>query len=138
MATIEIRQPNTALLRARRRRGFERKQVSRLLGHKGPQTLAQYERGQRLPSLQNAIGLSLIYGCHLEDLFPEKYRFARANLTERTSRIKPMLLNQIPALLRSINRCSYEDVLDDPHRAETNRAEIRDHVTRLAKALAQL
>lgn len=131
-------QPNTALLRTRRRRGFERKQVSWLLGHKGPQALAGYERGRALPSLQNAIRLSIIYGCDLEEIFPEKYKAARADIFEQTTHKRVLAHHRFPELVRNINKCSYEDAFDDPQKAATYRADIRDHITRLAKALAQL
>jgi len=132
------KKPNTALLRARRRRGFERKQVSWLLGHSGPQVIAQYERGQKLPSIQNAIRLSLIYGCELEEMFPENYRLARAAIAERSGSHGIIAYNRIPELLRTINKCTYEDDLNDPVKAAARRGEIRDHITRMAKAHAQL
>jgi DNA-binding XRE family transcriptional regulator len=138
MAQIRSKQPNTALLRARRRRGFERKQVSWLLGHSGPQVIAQYERGQKLPSIQNAIRLSLIYGCDLEEMFPENFRIARAAIAEKSASHRLIARNRIPGLLRNINKCTYEDDLNDPSNAADRRGEIRDHITRLAKALAQL
>jgi len=132
------KQPNTAVIRARRQRGFERKEVSWLLGHKGPQALAQYEQGKRLPSLENAIRLSLVYGCEIEDLFPERYKLARADVFERTTSHRLIGHNRIQGLVKSINRCSYEDALDNEQIAAAQRTGIRDHVTRLAKVLTQL
>ena len=138
MAQTRSKHPNTALLRARRRRGFARKQVSWLLGHGGPQVIAQYERGEKLPSIQNAIRLSLVYGCDLEEMFPENYRLARAAILERSASHRLIARSRIPELLRTINKCTYEDDLNDPVKAAARRGEIRDHITRLAKALAQL
>lgn len=138
MSSTRSKHPNTALLRARRRRGFERKQVSWLLGHRGPQGIAQYERGQKLPSIQNAVRLSLIYGCDLEEIFPETYRLAREAIAEISTSHRMLARNRVTDLLRTVNKCTYENDLNDPEKAESHRGEIRDHITRLAKSLAQL
>ena len=138
MSEIRPAQPNTALIRARRRRVLERKQASWLLGYKGPQLLAEYERGEKLPSLQNAIKLTLIYGCELEDIFPENYKLARKQTMEKATARTLIAHNGVQPLIKSINRCSYEDILVDEKKAELHRSDIRDHVTRLAKALAQI
>lgn len=138
MPEIRPTHPNTALIRARRRRVLERKQASWLLGYKGPQLLAEYERGEKLPSLQNAIKLTLIYGCDLEEIFPEKYKLAREQIFEKTKAQRFIALDRIPDLLNNINRCSFEDALEDQTKAELHRGDIRDHITRLAKALAQI
>ena len=138
MPKIRSKQPHTALIRARHRRVLERKQVSWLLGYKGTQVVAAYERGEYLPSLQNAIRISLIYGCEVEDLVPEVYEVAREELLEKTVPSSIIPHDRISELLRGIHRCTYEDALDEGQTAQSHRGEIRDHVTRLAKALAQL
>lgn len=130
--------PNTALLRARRRRALERKQASWLLGYKGPQVLAKYERGAMQPSLPNAIKLSLIYGCEMEEIFPDTYKLAREQIFEKTRAHRLIALDRIPELLNNVNRCTFEDALVDQTKVELHRGDIRDHITRLAKALAQI
>ena len=138
MSEIRAVHPNTSLIRARRRRVLERKQASWLLGYKGPQLLAEYERGEKLPSLQNAIKLTLIYGCEMEDIFPENYALAREQISEKATVRTLLAHDEVQSLIKNINRCSYEDILDDQQKAELHRSDIRDHVTRLAKALAQI
>ena len=44
-------------------------QVAHLLGHKGIPVLSNYERGERLPSLVNALKLGIILRVPVEFLF---------------------------------------------------------------------
>jgi transcriptional regulator with XRE-family HTH domain len=136
MIQLKTKKPNTALLRARRRRVFERKQVSSLLGYRGTQVLAAYERGETIPGIENAVKLSLIYNCSLEDIFPEVYKAARQNLSR--SALAKSLPGNVSASLRGMHACSFEDLLSDPATAEPYRGMVRDHITRLAKTLAAL
>ena len=53
----------------RRRMHFSMWQVAHLLGHKGTSVLSNYERGERLPSLQNALRLGIILRVPVEFLF---------------------------------------------------------------------
>jgi transcriptional regulator with XRE-family HTH domain len=48
---------------------FSMRQVSHLLGHKGTSALSDYERGERLPSLENALRLGIILRVPVEFLF---------------------------------------------------------------------
>ena len=136
MILSQSKKTNTALLRARRRRAFERKQVSSLLGYRGTQVLASYERGDRIPGLENAIKLGLIYDCSLEAIFPGAYHSARQDLSK--SALKGLTSNKISASLRSMHLCSYEELLSDSATAEPYRGFVRDHITKLAKMLAGL
>jgi transcriptional regulator with XRE-family HTH domain len=53
----------------RRRMRFSLSQVAHLLGHKGTSVLSNYERGERLPSLENALKLGIILRVPVEFLF---------------------------------------------------------------------
>jgi transcriptional regulator with XRE-family HTH domain len=138
--TAKPKSPNTALWRARRRSGLERKRASWLLGHSNPDTIARYERGQTEPSLDNSIRLSLVYGCALEDLFPFKYAAFRRELAPRMASMQNRSVrSNNPGLFDRVSRCSYEELLDDTdHPAENYSPQVRGHVTRLAKRLAGL
>lgn len=136
MIASKGRKTNTALLRARRRRVLERKQVSSLLGYRGTQVLAAYERGERIPGLENAIKLALIYDCSLEAIFPEPYRIARHDLSK--SALKSPARKNASASLLSMHSCSYEELLSDPATAGPYHGLVRDHITKLAKVLAGL
>ena len=134
------RVPNTALWRARRRCGLEMKQASRLLGHLQPNSIARYERGETEPSFDNAVMLSIIYGCELEDLFPHKYELFRRQVASRTVPVRNRSTpNTFPAgLFDRANNCTYENTLHDPSVSADFLPYVRDHVTRLARRLAGL
>ena len=53
----------------RRRMRFSTRQVAQLLGHKDTSAWSNYERGERLPSLVNALRLAIIMRVPVEFLF---------------------------------------------------------------------
>lgn len=53
----------------RRRMKFSQRHVARLLGHKNSSAWSNYERGERLPSLENALRLGIILRIPVEFLF---------------------------------------------------------------------
>jgi transcriptional regulator with XRE-family HTH domain len=53
----------------RRRMRFSQRQVAHLLGHKDTSAWSDYERGERLPSLANALRLGIILRIPVEFLF---------------------------------------------------------------------
>lgn len=130
--------PNTALWRARRKNGLERKRAAWLLGHKNPDALARYERGEAEPNFDNAVKLSVIYRSPLEDLFPLKYATFRQELSSKVTALRSRSPASADSLLHRINTCSYEQTLLE----SSSRAEflpyVRDHVTKLARLLAGL
>lgn len=131
--------PNTALWGARRKNGLERKQAAWLLGHKSPDALARYERGEVEPNFDNAVKLSVIYGTALEALFPLKYATFRHELSSKVTSMRSHSQGTIDALLlQRINVCSYEQTLLESDSRAAFLPHVRDHVTKLAKLLAGL
>ena len=57
----------------RRRLSRSSRQVAVLLGHKNTTTLSNYERGECLPGLVNALRLAIILRVPIEFLFPTLY-----------------------------------------------------------------
>lgn len=67
---------------ARRKSGFTQRDVAHLLG--AHQTLvSELERGHQLPTLEQIVTLSLIYGRSFESLFSALVRAARERLQQR-------------------------------------------------------
>ncbi len=130
--------PNTALWRARRKNGLERKQAAWLLGHKSPDALARYERGEAEPNFDNAVKLSVIYGWSLEELFPLKYAAFRQELSTKVKTRRSHSPASVNALLHRINVCSYEQTLLELNSGSNFPPHVRDHVTKLARLLAGL
>lgn len=67
-------QHKNELIRYRRRVGFSRKQVARILGHRTPSMLSRYERGISLPPLITALKLEILYRVPVAFLYVEFYR----------------------------------------------------------------
>jgi transcriptional regulator with XRE-family HTH domain len=57
----------------RRRMRFSQRQVAHLLGHNDNSAWSDYERGDRLPSLVNALRLGIILRVQVEFLFGPLY-----------------------------------------------------------------
>ncbi|MBL0115295.1 MAG: helix-turn-helix domain-containing protein [Sphingomonadales bacterium] len=71
---------------ARRKAGFTQRDVAHLLG--AHQTLvSELERGRQLPTLEQIVTLSLVYGRSFESLFAELMRNAREQLQEQVMRM---------------------------------------------------
>ena len=140
MQTAKQSITNNALWRIRRKKGLEPKQVGWLLGHKSPDIVSGYERGSSEPNLTNALKLSVIYGCSVEDLFPERVEAFRSELAGKVLKIPGFIASPADqqVLVEQINKCGYEDLLEDPDLSEKTSRVVRSHVTKLAKQLAGL
>ena len=62
------------LWQARQRSGLTQKTIAHLLGRKFTDEISRYENGQRIPTLQTALKLEIIYRVPIRLLFYEKYR----------------------------------------------------------------
>lgn len=71
----------------RRRMGFNKTHVARLLGDKDDSRLAKYERGRRVPSLRNAFRLGIILRVPIEFLFPLLYDSLRNQIRADEERL---------------------------------------------------
>jgi|ERR671927_121102 transcriptional regulator with XRE-family HTH domain len=134
------KQPNRLWL-ARKRRGLEQKQVSYLLDHKGIDQLSQYEQGTRLPTLENALKLEIIYGVPLRFLYKELSARLEDEVWQRIS-LNPVLHkrfgNRTTQVAGLSEYCAYAELIAAPHASEADRVAARRHVTALAKKLACL
>jgi DNA-binding XRE family transcriptional regulator len=66
---------------------FTTSQVAHLLGHKDADTLAEFERGKRLPSLVNALRLGIILRTPVEFLFGELHDDLRDKIRAEEERM---------------------------------------------------
>jgi transcriptional regulator with XRE-family HTH domain len=135
MSQSNIPDNKNMLWRVRRQRGLERKQVAWALGHKSPDSLARYERSESEVSFDNAIRLSLIYRCSVEDLFCDRFSAARKELSHRVDRI-PKLFGE--SHIQLPDHCTIENDFHEDEISPLRRNHLRAHVTKLAKQLAGL
>jgi len=62
-------------------------QVAHLLGHKGTAVLSNYERGERLPTLVNALKLGIILRVPVDFLFGAMYDELRNQIRAEEERL---------------------------------------------------
>lgn len=119
---------NSSLLALRRKRlGYEQKQIAFLLGHKNTYQLSRYETGHRVPSLKEAIKLSVLYGLPVRALFE---RYFRQSGQELDGAIKQSKLGEKINLpkTRDVDYCSYLELMNSVRISEPEADQIRRHI----------
>src|SRR5437588_7914597 len=97
---------------ARKKRGLEQKQVAYLLNLHTPDQVSRYELGTRLPTLETALLLEMIYGAPLRILYKDLYERLQADLRDRFERV-PQLKDRLAEFLTEgcvREYCSYRDL----------------------------
>jgi transcriptional regulator with XRE-family HTH domain len=119
---------NSSLLALRRKRlGYEQKQIAVLLGHKPTYQISRYETGQRIPSLKEAMKLSILYGLPVRALFNRYFRQCREEL-EKTIK-QSGLANKISLEnAPKADYCSYLELMNSSHISELNADKVRHHI----------
>ena len=75
---LDIKSNN--IRRYRKLRYLRQRDIAKLLGIKSHNDVYRWERGQKLPSLQNALKLSYILQCPVEVLFFDHYQALRKQI----------------------------------------------------------
>lgn len=134
--TIENR-----LWQTRKKLRLEQKQIAYLLDHLTPDQVSRYELGTRLPTLETALLLEMIYGAPLRILYKELYGRLQEKLRERIEHV-PKGKDRLRELLLTEDGlheyCSYRDLLQKGQPSQIDMLKARRHVTELAKRLAYL
>jgi transcriptional regulator with XRE-family HTH domain len=125
---------------ARKRRGLGQKQAAYLLGHRDIDQLSRYEAGGRLPSLDTALKLEIVYGVPLRLLFKELFDELEDEVWGRVNASAPSrkLFGERATSLGVGEYCAFAELLNMPSAPEPDRSRVRRHVTALAKSLAYL
>ena len=126
------------LWRARKRRGFEQKQVAYLLDLSRDK-ISRYEKGMRLPNLTTVLGLQIIYGLPPHVLFKELFEKLRADIAARVTKRRPCVTIYADLLKDADERpdwCSYAELLTKPTLLGTDKDRIRTHVVGLVRQLS--
>jgi transcriptional regulator with XRE-family HTH domain len=124
---------------ARKRRGLSQKQVAYLLNQRGIDQISRYEQGARLPSLEHALRLEIIYGMPVRLLFKERFDELELEVRQRISDRAPLrsLYGALATNKESLaDYCAFADLLTMPNAPAADLGRVRDHVTDLAKSLA--
>jgi transcriptional regulator with XRE-family HTH domain len=128
------------LWQTRKRRGLEQKNVAYLLNHHTADQVSRYELGTRMPTLETALLLEMIYGAPLRVLYKDIYERLQAELRERLKRV-PQMEERIAGFLDEDavrEYCAYRELLQTGQPAKSDLLKIRRHVTELAKRMAFL
>jgi transcriptional regulator with XRE-family HTH domain len=124
----------------RKRRGLEQKQVAYLLDHHTPDQVSRYELGTRLPTLETALLLEMIYGAPLRVLYKDLYERLQVKLQARLESVS-QLQDRLGEFLNEDGLreyCAYGELLRTGQPAQADLPKARRHVTELAKRLAYL
>lgn len=100
---------------ARRKSGFTQRDVAHLLGAQHT-LVSELERGGRLPTLEQIVTLSLIYGRSFESFFAERMKAARDKLRSRILHMPEGVRNYVETFNRdaSIERLARRLAAENP------------------------
>lgn len=124
---------------ARKKVGLGQKQVAYLLNLKTADQISRYEKRTRVPTLETALKLEIIYGLPLRILFKDLFDDLQRDISEKIQknaalkRLYDELSKEAPGEF-----CGYSQLLKSAAISGRDKARIRDHITYLAKKLAYL
>ncbi len=113
---------------ARKRVGVGQKQVAQLLANKTTHQLSRYETGERLPSLQMALKLSIIYRLPIRVLFPTEHQ---ACSEELRSRVQNLHMKLALDLTEPTDYCSYFEMMKAGFLNAIDEEKLRRHIKSL-------
>jgi transcriptional regulator with XRE-family HTH domain len=128
------------LWETRKRRGLEQKQVAYLLNHHTPDQVSRYELGTRLPTLEIALLLEMIYGAPLRILYQNLYEQLQGELRDRLKHL-PQLREKPEEFLSEDGvreYCSYQELIQTGQPSQADMLRARRHITEMAKRMAYL
>lgn len=67
--TINMKKTGERLRQLREEHGYRVKDIQNVVGLESPQSIYKWERGENLPTIDNAVILADFYGISLDDLF---------------------------------------------------------------------
>ena len=125
----------------RKRCGLRQKQVAALLNHRTIDQISRYEKSLRIPNLETALKLEIIYGTPLRMLFKHLYEQLQEEIRQKIE--SNYSLKQSHGTTQreedgERDYCTYSDILGSPFPSPAELTQVRRHITRLAKKLAYL
>lgn len=133
--------PNRFLRQARQRSGLSQKTVAFLLGRKFTDEISRYESGQRIPTLQTALKLEIIYRVPVRLLFYGTYQNCHWHIRERsgkfgeTSPADMLSTESLTEKLKQEEYCTYSELLQTPNLPPIEKQRIYAHIRDLAKSM---
>lgn len=128
------------LWQARKRAGLGQKQVAALLAHHTADQVSRYEKGCRVPNLETALRLEIIFRTPIRHLFGDLHQLLLEDIEGKTKDV--MGFQSLYAELTACGQfgvfCSHAEALLTPDISKTQEDAVRGHVTLLARQLAEL
>lgn len=115
---------------ARKRFGYEQKQIASLLGYTTIPQVSRYENELRLPSLKNALKFAIIYKLPVRVLFHAYYRECREELTARAKTLKEQSILNFD-LTEPTDYCSYIELINSSFMTDIDKEKVRRHIKQL-------
>ena len=122
---------------ARKRRGLRQKQVAFLLNHHTVDQISRYEKGLRVPTLETALRLEIVYQTPLRLLFADLYEKLQGEIKQKmqgSAGLQSTAGEQED--LREF--CAYAELLSMPSLSQAERDKVRRHVIDLTRRMAYL
>jgi transcriptional regulator with XRE-family HTH domain len=138
MSQDKNKNPKRFLWQARQRSGLSQKVIAFLMNKKFTDEISRYENGLRLPTLQTALKLEIIYRVPIRLLFYELFTSYQWQIRERSSRYKELFpsegqaLNSLQQRLEHEEYCAYADLLKTPKLPSVEKQKVYDHIRQLA------
>lgn len=136
----DSRKLHNRLWKARKRLRLTRKQTALILRHKTIDQVARYERGLRLPTLETALRLEILLGVPLRYLYADLHKSLKQEI-EQQVRSNPGLkcLFESSSTADGIGEfCSHSERLQHTEHSPEEADQVRGHITRLARHIANL
>ena len=87
MRNIKSKTIPNCLKRYRKARGFQQKEVAKILGFKCTSTISRWEKGTYLPSTINLFKLAILYRTISDSLFIDLIRNLKSDIHKREEKI---------------------------------------------------
>ncbi|OLE55413.1 MAG: hypothetical protein AUG51_02850 [Acidobacteria bacterium 13_1_20CM_3_53_8] len=123
---------------ARKRSGLQQKQIAALLNHQTVDQVSRYEKGLRIPNLETALCLEIIFGIPIRVLLPDLYKQLEDDIRQKIA--------SSPSLKRIFDQaeqsgfeayCPYAELLRKLSPTPTDLDRVRKHIIQLSNKLTE-
>lgn len=119
----------------RNKTGLKQKQIAALLGHKTVDQISRYELGAKLPNLETAFKLGIIYNLPIQVLFHGYYEACLKELHDRRENNLKIVENEFGLIGDAASGvtefCTFEEKLKPFKVAEPELNQVRHHIAEL-------
>ncbi len=117
----------TRLWLARKRLGYEQKQIAALLGYKTIQQISRYETGLRTPNLKTALKFAIVYKLPVRVLFHALYLECNEELAARAEKLGDQSNFKFD-LTEPTDYCAYIELINSSFMTDVDKEKVRRHI----------